>query len=1042
MDRPPTPDSPLTNRDSLYDATTTIDELTQALENVSRVPSPEPPGGPGSAFDCCCGRGEECENVRAWLGMKARLESRLTLSAEVGQALLQRHEAYVRRHEAERRRQHRRQPNANDDSHSQSQSELELDGEESDGGATPVQDQLDELVKENKALEKRLTQALVNNEVTEVSNKTILHELAEAKTTISRLTTSHARSVGWDTRLSAAMKEKDDMQQERDAESQRARVAEGRFAALKERTSKLQSDVRRLQNALEEKREHRLESSESIIVDARARLEALHRATTTAGVGMSQQGTSEELTTVLETLVSDNETLKRDNAELQTLLADAREDCRALQEEVEDGRVNPGVGNGGGSISRAGTPVHLQLRGHFHTGSVPSTMLGPTTYNFKRSSSNERRTSRRYEPLTPETNRRPLSPADSATTSSENRYAHFGQRQPSPSLNASDDGHGQQQDDEESEEKRVATPHRPLFLLARSRGVQTDPYPYPAPAAASVTPTLGHYPPSQSPSSAASIYSDSLAPSSNNTSTGVGGAGTANAAPSLSVLVERTTALLQRMQAADALSLTNRLKRAQIRGADVNHLSRSTIAGILADVSKQLRTAGGEEEMRAGKREVRALLGVLREMFGVMGEVRVLLNEVVLDPSSAGRVSEAAMDPGKAAARAAREGEHGHEREKGGAAGWMAPLSKLFAGSPAPGASNAGSSSSKVDGVADRNATASPLAAPRPLAHTKFVPKLGPALAASATTVNVEFSGSGAGMGRAMTSTSTFDAAPASTPSHGNASAQQPALMGIFAGAPVRMRTPDPWVVIPHPKLPKRMPTSLLRPPGAGLGRHNPNRMSRNVEAVLDGVGTPQRRPGELDGDEVGGDGEGGEDYLAPLLQRTLRRRGLSDSSIHSTFVAQGQEDDDAAGGAPPQSPLTRTEAAWLENGSVLQALSRRVQSFRSGLAISTTGGEGGSGGASSPEVGTSPPAAASPLAVRASRRSSRASKYRDSQAYTQDATSPLRTGTSTSGFGFLANLVPSGEVAELAMASSLREQDSILGRGYRPPGAGEREFV
>ncbi|KAJ7784184.1 hypothetical protein B0H16DRAFT_1681685 [Mycena metata] len=180
------------------------------------------------------------------------------------------------------------------------------------------------------------------------------------------------------------------------------------------------------------------------------------------------------------------------------------------------------------------------------------------------------------------------------------------------------------------------------------------------------------------------------------------------------------------------------------------------------------------------------------------------------------------------------------------------------------------------------------------------------------------------------------------------------------------------------------MPSSLLRQFTAGLGRHNPNRMSRNVEVVLDGGGTPQRRPGELDGDEVGGDGEGGEDYLVLLLHQTLRRRGLSDSTIHSTFVAQGQEDDDAAGGAPPQSPLTRTEAAWLESGSVLQALSQRAQSFRSGLAILTTPGEGG---ASSPEVGTSPPAAASPLAVGASRRSSRASKNRDSQAHTQDAT-------------------------------------------------------
>lgn len=82
----------------------------------------------------------------------------------------------------------------------------------------------------------RLNQALVNNEVTEVSNKTILNELQEARETISRLTAHHARSVGWDMRLSAAMKERDDMQQERDGETHRARLAESRFAALKEKT--------------------------------------------------------------------------------------------------------------------------------------------------------------------------------------------------------------------------------------------------------------------------------------------------------------------------------------------------------------------------------------------------------------------------------------------------------------------------------------------------------------------------------------------------------------------------------------------------------------------------------------------------------------------------------------------------------------------------------------------------------------------------------------------------------------------------------------
>ncbi|KAJ7265355.1 hypothetical protein B0H12DRAFT_1100459 [Mycena haematopus] len=960
--RPPTPDSPLTNRDSLYDVTTTIDDLTQALGNASRVPSPEPPG----LFSCCCGQ-DDCENVQAWLATKARLESRLTLSAEVGQALLQRHEAYVRRHEGRRREM----------------AAVDKDREESDGAAAEAQDHLDQLTKENKALEKRLTQALVNNEVTEVSNKTILTELAEAKLTISRMTTSAARSVGWDTRLSAAMKEKEDMQQERDSESQRARLAESRFAALKDRTSKLQADVRRLQNALEEKREHRLESSESIIIDARARIEAMHRSVG-AGVPLQEQP---ELSGVLETLVDDNETLKRDNAELQTLLADAREDCRALQEEVEDQRVNPPPRSG------AGTPSHL--RQHFHTGSVPSTLT--PSYSF-----NERRSSRRYEPLTPETNRRPLSPADSATTS-ETKWTSFGQPQPrypgSPSRTSFEIDEAQE--DNTTLEKRT---HKPLFLLARSRGVQTDPCPQP--------PTPSPYPPSHSPSSATSVYSDSLAPNS--------GTNNPPLSVSLTTLIERTQTLLQRMQAADALSLTNRLKRAGIRGADIAHLSRSTVAGILSDVGKQLRNASvQDEELRAGRRDVRTLLGVLREMFGALGEMRVLLNEVVLDPASAARVSEAAMDPNKALRASEDHAGEGKGADGKGATGWMAPLSKLFAGSPAP-----------KDGERER-ATATPLAAPRPI-PARFVPKLGPALAASATTVNVEFSGVGTGMGRSMTS--TIDATPTitvpvSSPggSGGNSHQGTPGVMGIFAGAPARTRTPDPWIVIPHPKVARRVPPSLLSPAAAAVrARHHPNRMSRNVDAVLDGVGTPVRRPGS-------GDASGDEepDYLAPLLQRTLRRRGLSDSSIHSTFASQAAEDDDAAA-APPQSPLSRAEAAWLESGSVLQALGRRVQNFRSGLSVETSkdSTEGGGGPLSGSEFGTSPPAAAAPIAVGVQRRSSRASRPHDKT-----------TSSTPSGFGFLANLVPTGEAAELAR--SLREQDAaMLSRTLRGPGAGERDYM
>ncbi|KAF8997538.1 hypothetical protein BDZ89DRAFT_970396 [Hymenopellis radicata] len=112
------------------------------------------------------------------------------------------------------------------------------------------------------------------------------------------------------------MKERDDMQQERDFESHRARVAESRFAALKDKTSRLQADVRRLQDDLAEKRMHRLESSESILQDARSQLEVLQRS-----LSPSVASEQTELTKVLESLMDDNEVLKRDTAELQHFLA-------------------------------------------------------------------------------------------------------------------------------------------------------------------------------------------------------------------------------------------------------------------------------------------------------------------------------------------------------------------------------------------------------------------------------------------------------------------------------------------------------------------------------------------------------------------------------------------------------------------------------------------------------------------------------------------------------------------------------------------------
>ena len=49
---------------------------------------------------------------------------------------------------------------------------------------------------------------------------------------------------------------------------------------------------------------------------------------------------TDEVTKMLETLVTDNEMLKRDGEELQRLLLESREDFRALQEELDELRAS------------------------------------------------------------------------------------------------------------------------------------------------------------------------------------------------------------------------------------------------------------------------------------------------------------------------------------------------------------------------------------------------------------------------------------------------------------------------------------------------------------------------------------------------------------------------------------------------------------------------------------------------------------------------------------------------------------------------------
>ncbi|KAG6336482.1 hypothetical protein ID866_2596 [Astraeus odoratus] len=314
-DSPAIPDSPLAS--SLHRATSTIDDLTLALTNVSRVPSPEPQQN----VCCCCGN-EECETTKNWLALKSKLESRLILSAEVGSALLRKHEAYVRQHE----------DIVTPSTGTADESHKDMDTQDAEMDA-----RIAELIAENAVLEKRLNQALLNNEVAEAANKNVLHELEEARSAVSRLTVYHARSVTLDTRLAAVLQENDDLRQERDSQAQRAKLAEARLAAAGDRTDKLQAEVRRLQSNIEIRRVQRLDSSDSLLQEVRTRIGQLQ----SSHVEKPSADEDTEVMKLLESLVSDNEALKTDNEELHKLLTESREELQTLQAQVEENSILP-----------------------------------------------------------------------------------------------------------------------------------------------------------------------------------------------------------------------------------------------------------------------------------------------------------------------------------------------------------------------------------------------------------------------------------------------------------------------------------------------------------------------------------------------------------------------------------------------------------------------------------------------------------------------------------------------------------------------------
>jgi hypothetical protein len=705
-----------------------------------------------------------------------------------------------------------------------------------------------------------------------------------------------------------------------------------------------------------------MEVSDEILREARLRLDALQQS-----VAQKTESQDKEFAQVLESLASENEALKYDTAELRNLLNDSREEIRILREEVEEQRAAsasplPGQTGDGTTLSLSLNAETARFqRTHRSNPSWASSFSGYITspprssfgtrvpiarahspnYSISRKSVNntrrspsvgpsEDRTLIHVEDLTLDTEayKPPVSPALSAppTAGSLRLYA------PS-TLSVELEAAGAESGMEGAPPTPPKARPKQLQLLSRSRGVQTDP--------------VIIIPASPGPST---LSDQSPEPCSETSSIQEGNGRI------MTNLLDRVSNLLAKLTQADVRTLTNRLKRQHIVGADVGHISRASITAIVNEVTalrSQFRSMLEDDKAATSvnRKEFRTLVKLFNEMFVEMGQLRATVNEVVLDPSVGTRLREEAL---------AEDG--GGKSKSGGLSiqGWIAPLSKLFAGasahhSPPPEPSYGPSLSSQKS--SSKLVSSTKLVAPVP---TRLAAKLAPAVSASTTTVNVEFGGNAA-VRRAVSTTSYGP-----IPSRAKSTTPQPVakqqLFGIFAGAPKRPTGRiGGWVMLPPgsgaaPTRPAAPTSGMNKPPVARQGRRvvgHPHRLSRVVDAVVDAdaasIAPHSPRGEDLEHPEYDEDDDEDQQHHrhpSGLLERTLRRRGLSDTSIHSTFMAAAPRPpiqrlvtpaglalsvtdmEHATGSAMPGSVADRE--------SVLEALGRKMAAFASAATTSS----------------------------------------------------------------------------------------------------------
>ncbi|KAK8869623.1 hypothetical protein IAR55_000190 [Kwoniella newhampshirensis] len=637
---------------------------------------------------------------------------------------------------------------------------------------------------------------------------------------------------------------------------------------------------------------------------------------------------------------------------------------------------------------------------------------------------------------------------------------------------------------------------RTILLLTRSTGVQTDPVEQESTrqfevriGSGGIIDTTGSrvastgtspHPPTEDRSETSSIQE--------------------SRASVLLVLIEHLSRILARLRSADVPTLNKRLKKQHLPG-DVSHLSQTTTRALQQEIADLRHLFRGAQNLGGiDRKDFNLLLRLFKDVFNDLVELQAVVNDVTITPSVAKKLQ-----------RAAFKDEEDDTAKQASGLGWIAaPITKFFV-TPAAESHEAGHGASEhppktTQGVGLERGRLQPM-------PVKSAPKQSAVASATATHVSVEFGGQGI-VRRATPASSSGTTAIAPTGSAGvgttdglpsspgppimsessrsvsvfgstltgsegglappamrtlrpsKSRANRNELLGIFAGAAPRSTTPTSETVgstyataTDGPKALRSVSSHYFADKtirGPRDVSHDRPRLSSAVDAVID-VPATQMDENDLDGGiAVAGS------YEPPLLERTLRPRGLSDSSIRSTFVSHSASTlppaplDTSSGG-----PTTRAQGYGASvaggGGGMLQSLSRRLYGFRGmNSDVSPINPEGVASErvvasqAEEAKMSTSPPRVIpySSSSTRSNSMSTTASSRRDR------ATSPSRhkRGPPTSGpeissstqtglLGMLASSIigPSAGDGGATGEWDEEEEDELAGAGYRQSTIGGR---